>query len=148
MKKVEYSQIVRRKLKNLRARLTSEFGAEVSRKSIKQITDAARGLEDFEEKGISVSSMYGIECDYRYIYAGRNYLFYRIESDKIIIAEMFDEREDFMYKKLEDDRQNLCEDPGAEELCSSSSDTTEELYSSSATDTCGGGSSLVPTESR
>ena len=42
--------------------------------------------------------MYGIECDYRYIYAGRNYLFYRIESDKIIIAEMFDEREDFMYK--------------------------------------------------
>ena len=69
MKKVEYSQIVRRKLKNLRARLTSEFGAEVSRKSIKQITDAARGLEDFEEKGISVSSMYGIECDYRYIYA-------------------------------------------------------------------------------
>ena len=36
--------------------------------------------------------------DYRYIYAGRNYLFHRIESDKIIIAEMFDEREDFMYK--------------------------------------------------
>lgn len=97
MKKIEYSQIVRRKLKNLRTRLTSEFGAEVSGKSIKQITDA-RALENFEEKGISVSSMYGIECDYRYIYAGRNYLFYRIESDKIIIAEMFDEREDFMYK--------------------------------------------------
>ena len=57
------------------------------------IGGAARGLEDFEEKGISVSSMYGIECDYRYIYAGRNYLFYRIESDKIIIAEMFDERD-------------------------------------------------------
>lgn len=47
---------------------------------------------------MSVSSMYGIECDYRYIYAGGNYLFYRIERDKIIIAEMFDEREDFMYK--------------------------------------------------
>lgn len=98
MKKVEYSQIVRRKLKNLKVRLTREFGTEVSRKSISQITDAARGLEDFEEKGISVSAMYGIECDYRYIYAGRNYLFYRIEKDKIIIAEMFDEREDFMYK--------------------------------------------------
>ncbi len=98
MKKVEYSQIVRRKLKTLGARLTREFGVEVSRKSVKQITDAVRGLEDFEEKGISVSSMYGIECNYRYIYAGRNYLFYRIEKDKIIIAEMFDEREDFMYK--------------------------------------------------
>lgn len=44
LKKVEYSQIVRRKLKALRARLTKEFGSEVSRKSIKQITDAARGL--------------------------------------------------------------------------------------------------------
>ena len=57
MKKVEYSQIVRRKLKNLRARLTSEFGAEASRKSVKQITDAARGLEDFEEKFVNFSTI-------------------------------------------------------------------------------------------
>lgn len=42
--------------------------------------------------------MYDVECDYRYIYAGHNYLFYRIENNKIIIVEMFDEREDFMYK--------------------------------------------------
>lgn len=38
--------------------------------------------------------------------------------------------------KLEDDRQNLCEELGVEELRSSSLDTTEELSSSSATDTC------------
>lgn len=48
--------------------------------------------------------------------------------------------------KLEDDRQNLCEELGVEELCSSSLDTTEELYSSSATDACRDGSSFVPTE--
>lgn len=98
MKKVEYSQIVRCKLKALRGRLTSEFGSEVSRKSLKQITDAARGLENFAEKGVSVSSMYDIDCDYRYLYVGHNYLFYKIEKDKIIIAEMFDDREDFLYK--------------------------------------------------
>ncbi|MGN0243049.1 MAG: hypothetical protein ACI4CT_03190 [Lachnospiraceae bacterium] len=45
--------------------------------------------------------------------------------------------------KLEDDRQNLCEELGVEELCSSSLDTTEELYSSSATDTCGDGMFIV-----
>ncbi|MBP3352465.1 MAG: hypothetical protein J6L65_08710, partial [Lachnospiraceae bacterium] len=39
--------------------------------------------------------------------------------------------------KLDDDRQNFCEELGAEELCSSSLDTFEELYSSSATDACG-----------
>ena len=55
MKKVEYSQIVRRKLKVLRGRLTSEFGSEVSRKSLKQITDAARSLEKFAERGVAVS---------------------------------------------------------------------------------------------
>lgn len=98
MKKVEYSQILRRKLKVLRGRLTSEFGSEVSRKALKTITDAARSLEKFEERGVSVSSMYDIECDYRYLYVGHNYLFYRIETDKIIIVEIFDDREDFMYK--------------------------------------------------
>lgn len=98
MKKVEYSQVVKRKLKALRVRLTSEFGSLVSRKSLKQITDAVRDLENFAEKGVSVSSMYDIDCDYRYLYVGHNYLFYRIEKDKIIIVEMFDDREDFMYK--------------------------------------------------
>jgi plasmid stabilization system protein ParE len=95
---VVYSQIVRRKLKALQSRLTKEFGAEVSKISIKQITNAARGLERFEKKGTSVEAIYGIECDYRYLYVGHNYLFYRIEKDRILIVEMFDDREDFMYK--------------------------------------------------
>lgn len=98
MKKVVYSQIVRRKLKQLKEHLVVEFGSDVAIKAVKQITEAAKGLGTFEKKGILVSSMYDIECDYRYIYAGHNYLFYRIESDRIVIVEMFDEREDFMYK--------------------------------------------------
>lgn len=98
MKKVEYSKIVKRKLKALRKRLTDEFGSEVSRKALKQITDAARGLGNFAEKGISVASMYDIDCDYRYLYTGHNYLFYRMKGNRILIVEMFDEREDFMYK--------------------------------------------------
>ena len=39
--------------------------------------------------------------------------------------------------KLDDVRQELCELESVGELCSSSLDTTEELYSSSATDACG-----------
>ena len=98
MKKVEYSQVVRRKLKALKLRLTAEFGPETVAKTLKRITDSARGLADFEEKGVMLSSMFDIHCDYRYLYVGHNYLFYRIEKDKIIIVEIFDEREDFMYK--------------------------------------------------
>lgn len=98
MRKVELSQIVRRKLQLLRAHLTTEFGSNVSTQTIKKITNTARSLGKFAEKGVSVSAMYGIDCDYRYIYVKHNYLFYRIEKDKVIIVEMFDDREDFMYK--------------------------------------------------
>ena len=38
MKKVEYSQIAIRKLKELKARLLDEYGTEISTKTIKQIT--------------------------------------------------------------------------------------------------------------
>lgn len=50
--------------------------------------------------------------------------------------------------KLGKDRQNLCEELSAGELCSSSLDTTEELYSSSVPDTCGDCCSFVQKNSR
>lgn len=98
MKEVEYSHIVRCKLKALKMRLTVEFGPESAKKALKQIMDSARDLAYFEEKGVMLSSMFDVHCDYRYLYVNHNYLFYRIENDRIIIVEMFDEREDFMYK--------------------------------------------------
>lgn len=58
--KVEYSQIVRRKLKALRRRLTDEFDSEVSGKALKQITDVARRLERFAEQGVSVVSLHAV----------------------------------------------------------------------------------------
>ena len=65
--KVEYSQIVRRKMKNLKKYLTDSFGEEKAKMGFMAITSSVKGLGDFPDKGISV-------------------------------AEMFDEREDFMYK--------------------------------------------------
>ena len=50
--------------------------------------------------------------------------------------------------KLDDMRQELCGSECGEELCSSSSDTTEELCSYSATDTCGDGSTAFPQKAR
>lgn len=46
--------------------------------------------------------------------------------------------------KADDERQNCVGMESGEELCSSSSDTTEELYSSSEPDTCGDGSQIIP----
>lgn len=97
---MEYSPIVRQKLKNLRKDLTDKFGEEISRNVVKKITDAAKNLGTFPMKGLSVSAMFDVDCNYRYLYVEHNYLFYRIEPDKIIIVEIFNEREDFMWKLL------------------------------------------------
>ncbi|MBQ8663174.1 MAG: type II toxin-antitoxin system RelE/ParE family toxin [Eubacterium sp.] len=98
MKRGEYSLFVRKKLMILRNDLMARFGTEKAKEVISKITRAVKSLMLFEEKGISVSAVYGVECDYRYLYISHNYLFYRIEDDKIIIVEMFHEREDFMYE--------------------------------------------------
>lgn len=45
--------------------------------------------------------------------------------------------------KADDERQNCVGMENDEELCSSSSDSAEELYSSSTTDACGDGMSAL-----
>ena len=96
--KVEYSQIVRRKLHVLKQNLTLQFGTEPATKGIKAITASVKTLEDYPLKGVSVADMFGIDTDYRYVYVRHNYVFYYLEGNKVIIGEMFDDREDFMYK--------------------------------------------------
>ena len=46
--------------------------------------------------------------------------------------------------KSDDERQNCVGMESGEELCSSSSDTTEELYFSSEPDTCGDCCQIIP----
>ena len=96
--KVEYSTIVRDKMKDLKQYLTESFGNKVAVNVLKKITFALRSLSDFPEKGVSVSELFGVDTDFRCLYVKQNQFFYYIDEKKIIVAEMFNEREDFMYK--------------------------------------------------
>lgn len=99
MVRLEYSQIVRKKLKRLHQELAQNCGENNSKKIMGKITKGVRRLEEFPQSGTKISSKYGIECDYRYIFVEHNYFFYRIkDSNTIIILEMFHEKEDFMRK--------------------------------------------------
>jgi hypothetical protein len=62
------------------------------------MTKAVRRLEEFSDSGVDISQMYDVDTDYFYIYANHNYFIYRIEGDKVIIVQMFNEKEDFMMK--------------------------------------------------
>lgn len=98
LRKLEYSQIVRRKLKELKAELADKYGNEFASKSIKEMTTALRRLEQFADSGVRIAEMYDVDTDYYYVFVRHNYFIYRIEPQKIIVAQMFNEREDFMMK--------------------------------------------------
>ena len=96
--KLEYSQIVRRKLKSLKMYLAEQYGEELAKAAVKKITDRARDLQENPDIGIELSAKYEIDTDFRELFVNHNHLFYYKDRDRIIIAEMFGEKEDFMYK--------------------------------------------------
>ncbi len=98
MHKIEYSQIVRRKLIDLRDELTLRYGEQFSQKTVAKILNSVRKLEQFSEMGKRIAELYDAETDYYYIFIGHNYFIYRIEDDKVIIVNMFNEKEDYIMK--------------------------------------------------
>ena len=96
--KLEYSQIARRKLKLLKLYLTEHYGEKYAKKTVKEIMARARDLQDNPESGVSLSSKFGIDTDFREVFVNHNHLFYYLDGDSVIVAEMFGEKEDFMYR--------------------------------------------------
>ena len=62
------------------------------------MTTVVRRLEQFADSGVQIAEMYDIDTDYWYIYVNHNYFVYRIEDDKVIVVQIFNEKEDFMQK--------------------------------------------------
>ncbi len=96
--KLEYSQIVRRKLKALKIYLSEQYGEDLAKTAVKRITDQARELQKNPDLGVDLPAKYDIDTDFRELFANHNHLFYYKDEDTIIVAEMFGEKEDFMYK--------------------------------------------------
>lgn len=98
MKKIKYTPDAADKLRALKMAISQEYGSDSAKKIIKSITDAIRGLCDYEEKGPEVSKMFDVASDYRYIIVSKNYVFYRIEEKYIRIINLYHEKEDFMWQ--------------------------------------------------
>ncbi|MCM1498337.1 MAG: type II toxin-antitoxin system RelE/ParE family toxin [Clostridium sp.] len=98
MKKLKYSPNAREKLKQIKQYVAQKFGVDTAGKVMKEITKSIRDLQQFEDKGVSVESVLGIPCDYRMLYVQHNYVFYQIEADVIKITDIYNEKEDFMWK--------------------------------------------------
>ena len=60
MKKIKYTPDAADKLRALKSAISGEYGGDKAKKIIKSITDAIRGLYDYEMHGTPVN--YGILC--------------------------------------------------------------------------------------
>jgi len=103
LKKIKYTPDAADKLRALKMAISQEYGSDSAKKIVKSITDAIRGLCDYEEKGPEVSKMFDIVSDYRYIFVSENYVFYRIEEKYIRIINLYHKKEDFMLRLFEVD---------------------------------------------
>lgn len=98
MKKLKYSPNALEKLHEIKRDITLKFGTEVASTVIKNMTNSFRDLQEFAYKGPAVESVIGIPCEYRLLYVEHNYAFYRVETDTIWITDIYNEKEDFMWK--------------------------------------------------
>ena len=96
MMKLEYSPIVLEKLNLLKIQLSEQFDTQTAKRIITGIIREAGILKYHARIGIELSKTYGIDTEYRLIFSHHHYLIYRIESDKVIVVQIFHEKEDFI----------------------------------------------------
>ena len=64
MKRLEYSPDAAQKLRNIKRDVTLNFGTDVAKRVVSNMTKALRRLQKFEKSGISVEKTLGVPCDY------------------------------------------------------------------------------------
>lgn len=98
MKTIVYSPTSRDKLLHIKEYLDLQFGKNSSEKTVKELISHINQLTVFEYAGESVRELFGIDADYRVLFASHNYVFYRVNEAYIYIVNIYHEREDFMQK--------------------------------------------------
>ncbi len=91
----KYSRVVSEKLHAIARRYIAGHGEKSEPIYIWKIIRAARRLADNPNAGTPLSDLYDINIGFRYYYAGLGYyLFYYVDCDKLIIAELFNARDE------------------------------------------------------
>lgn len=98
MKQIKYTPDAADRLRDIKSKVSCEYGKDKSKNIVGKITKSINGLLQNENKGPSVENMFGIASDYRYLYVAPNYIFYRVEDKYIRIINIYHEREDFMWQ--------------------------------------------------
>lgn len=98
MNKLEYSDLVKRKMIKLKKWLTEHYDSDTAKSILSEMMADAYRLKEYEKSGTNIAETYGIETNYWYLFTHQHYLVYRFEPGKVTVVQMFNEKEDFMMK--------------------------------------------------
>lgn len=93
---IQYSPAAKRDLGRLKTYLNSEFGKEVTKRVLTDMTKSIRQLEEQPLKGQPLGNLIDVPTDYRYLVTEKNYVFYRTEAETVKVIRVLNERQDFM----------------------------------------------------
>jgi toxin ParE1/3/4 len=96
MQKVQYSSAAVEDLQQIREYISENWGENVASKTLKKIVFDVRMLEQYPFLGTNLGKVIGVPTEYRYLFTERNYVFYRIELDKVLITRVLNERQNYL----------------------------------------------------
>ncbi len=97
-RKIIYSAIALSKRKTIKKEVKEKYGQAVADRVSDHIKEMLSKLKKFPKMGISMREQYGLDCEYHLLFIEHNYFIYKITDNEIMILEIFNEKEDFMYQ--------------------------------------------------
>lgn len=98
MKKIRYSPEAKNKILQMKGNIEVRYGRKKASAIIQKLVKSIDDLQIFEKKGIAVEQCLGIPCDYRMLISSHNYIFCCIKDNNIDIIDIYNEKEDFLWK--------------------------------------------------
>lgn len=99
MLRLQYSKIVQQKLRKLKTYLVQVSGEKRGTKQLRELVSAIENLALFPQTGIPISILHDVEPEFQKYYVlirSKNYVIYYIEEQTVIVAELYDYREDYV----------------------------------------------------
>lgn len=103
MLRIEYSPRALEDLRHLKEYLSTNWGESVANRILKKITLDIRMLEQYPLSGVNLGKIIDITTDYRYIFIEKNYAFYRLEYDRVLVVRVLSERQDYLLQLFGND---------------------------------------------
>lgn len=115
MTMIEYSHQAVEDLKQIQSRIKVNWGDESAAKILQNLFVQINRLEQFPLSGVNLGEMIDVSTNYRYIYVEKNYIFYHIDSEKVRIVRILNERQDFLYQLFGHDVKSVDEEHNDQE---------------------------------